>query len=144
MIENEQQQNSFQKHKEEVTELLRKIDKRLCLGEYTATSDVEHVLLMSREEFKKLDREECKLYALFLNQHALFIQRDLNHYEAWKDQATRMKAKLLDVDQKVMCDNIIEAANLKIIKAQYLPKRIEAMAKNLDNLAFERKKNEYT
>ncbi len=144
MDQKEQQQNSFQKHKEEITELLRKIDRRLCLGEYTATSDVENMLLMSRKELKKLTREECKEYAFLLNQHALFIQRDLNHYEAWQDQVIRMKAKLLDVDQKVMCDHIIEAANLKIIKTRYIPKRIETMAKNLDNLAFERKKDEYT
>lgn len=144
MIENEQQQNSFQMHKEKVTDLLRKIDKRLCLGEYTATSDVENMLLISREELKKLDREQCKEYSFMLNQHALFVQRDLNHYAAWKDQIIRIKAKCLDVDQKTMCDNLVEIADLKILKGQYIPKRIEAMAKNLDNLAFERKKNEYT
>ena len=144
MIENEQQQNSFQKYKEKVTELLRKIDKRLCLGEYTATSDVEHILLMSREDLKKLNREDCKDHAFLLNRHALFIQKDLNHFAAWEDQATRIKAKCLDVDQKVLCDKIIEAAHVNILKAQYLPKRIEAMAKSLDNLAFERKRNEYS
>jgi hypothetical protein len=143
MTENEQPQSLFQKHKEEVTETLRRIDKRLCLGEYTATSDVENILLMSKEELKKLDREECKNHAFLLNRHALFIQKDLNHFAAWEDQATRIKAKCLDVDQKVLCDRIIEAAHVNILKAQYLPKRIEAMAKSLDNLAFERKKNEY-
>lgn len=144
MDQNEQQQTSFQKHKEEVTEHLKKIDKRWCLGEYTATSDVENILLISREELKKLDREQCKTYSLMLNQHALFMQKDLNHYAAWKDQIIRIKAKCLDVDQKTMCDNLVEIADLRMIKGQYLPKRIEAMAKNLDNLAFERKKNEYT
>ena len=114
------------------------------MPEQTLTSDVEGILLMSREQLKKLSREDCKDYSWLLNQHALFIQKDINHCSAWVDEATRIKTKCLDAEDKVKCDDIIEAANLKILKAQYLPKRIEAMAKNLDNIAFERKKNEYT
>ena len=144
MAENEEQKSLYQKHKEKAINTLREIDKRLCMPEQTPTSDVENILLMSREQLKKLSREDCKDYSYLLNQHAFFIQRDLNHCSAWIDQATRIKAKCLDPEDKAKCDDIIEAANLKILKGQYLPKRIEAMAKSLDNIAFERKKNEYT
>lgn len=144
MEQNKQQQDLFQKHKEKVIETLRRIDKRLCMPEYTATSDVEDILLISREQLKKLDREECKEHAWLLARHALFIQKDINHYEAWKVLATKFREKYLDAEDKVKCDDIIEAANIKIIKSQYLTRRLEAIIKGFENLAFERKKNEYT
>lgn len=144
MTENKQQQDLFQKCKEEVIETLRRIDKRLCMPEYTATSDVEDILLISREQLKKLNREDCKEHAWLLARHALFIQKDINHCEAWKNQATKIKARCLDVEHKVKCDAIIEAANLKLIKSQYLTRRLESIIKGFENLAFERKKDEYT
>ncbi len=145
MAENEEQKSLYQKHKEKAIDTLRGIDRRLCMPEQTPTSDVEGILLISKEQLKKLDREQCKNNALLLAQHAFFIQRDINHCTAWVDQATRIKAKCMDIEDKIKCDDIIEAANLKIMKAQYLTKRLESMIRGFENLAFERKKSdEYT
>ena len=102
-------------------------------------SKVEDILLLSPEQLKGMDKAECAEYAFMLAQHALYIQKQINTTQTYKQWLQKHRRQFIEDHDKNKVVQLIDYLEIQYSQLQHIVQRVEYLSKCVSNLGFSRR-----
>lgn len=134
--------NTLNNDHQQYQERLAKWENFLGLPKFEPErSEIETILIMTREELRQCSSLELAEYGFMLAQYAMFLQQKANECQAFLKWADHEMGRLLAEDKTklVVWTRNVTTRNIRI---SYLARRIEIIVQALANLGRARYNNE--
>ena len=108
----------------------------------TNSSDIEDFLSMNYDDISSLDIETLNRYVFVIYRHLVFVQNKINECKAFINWCRQVQNRIKNNDELSTLHNWKNIAENRIIRMEYIVRRIEMICKPVENLIFIKKRKQ--